>query len=53
MDFLLTPLPRVLLAGEPVKQLVANVVMYGMVLGLLGSLIWLAWLFWIEREDNM
>jgi hypothetical protein len=52
MDFLLTPFPHVLLAGEPLKQLAANTVMYGMALGLLGSVIWLTWLFWTEREDN-
>jgi ascorbate-specific PTS system EIIC-type component UlaA len=52
MEFLLTPVPHVSLAGDPLKQFAANAVIYGMTLGLLGCFIWLGWLFWTDREDN-
>jgi hypothetical protein len=37
----LTGLPAYRLPGDPAKELVLNVVLYGMVLALLASMLWL------------
>jgi hypothetical protein len=48
MDFVTTPFPHLHL-DDPRREILANVVVDGLVLSLVGSLLWLTWLFWVER----
>jgi hypothetical protein len=51
VEFVLTPFPHVHLPEDPTRELIVNLVVYGMGFGLLGAFLWLCWLFWATREQ--